>query len=39
MHLTPKSIVVNQFKMFEYYRVCSTFELVYAAPLDVIYYF
>jgi hypothetical protein len=26
-------------KMLEYSRVCSTFELVLALPLSVIYYF
>ena len=46
MHLTPKFGVENQFKMLEYYHVCSTFEsacdelwrVVFALPLDVIYY-
>ncbi len=31
--------IKNRFKMLEYYRVCSTFESVFALPLDVIYYF
>ena len=39
MHLTPNGCVNNRFKMLEYYRVCSTFESVFALPLDVIYYF
>jgi hypothetical protein len=39
MHLTPKGFVVNRFKILEYYRVCSAFESVYVAPLNVIYYF
>mgnify|MGYP005810678563 CR=1 len=39
MHLTPKGCVENRFKMLEYERVCSTFESVFALPLDVIWYF
>ncbi len=38
MHLTPKGIVANRFKMLEYCRVCSTFESVFALPLAVICY-
>jgi hypothetical protein len=39
MYLTPNGIVKNQFKILEYYRVCSVFESVFAAPLGVIYIF
>ena len=39
MHLTLNCCVINQFKMLEYYRVCSAFESVYALHLSVIYYF
>ena len=39
MRLTPKGCVENRFKMLEYYRVCSTFESVFAVPLSVIRYF
>ena len=39
MHLTLKGFVENQFKILEYYRVCSVFKLVFAAPLSVTYYF
>ncbi len=39
MHLTPNGCVINRFEMLEYYRVCSTFESVYALPLSVIYDF
>ncbi len=39
MHLTLKCCVINQFKMLEYYRVCSAFESVYALHLSAIYYF
>ena len=39
MHLTLNGFVKNRFKMLEYCRVCSTFESVFASPLNVIYYF
>ncbi len=39
MHLTANGCVINRFEMLEYYRVCSTFESVYALPLSVIYDF
>ena len=39
MYLTPNSCVEDRFKMLEYYRVCSTFESVFALLLSVISYF
>ena len=39
MHLTLKGFVANRFKILEYLRVCSVFESVCVAPLNLIYYF